>query len=981
MNKSSSGQDLLNELAYEFAARFRRGERPSLTEYTARYPELEAKIRDLFPAMVVIEQFGSVAGPPTGTHAGTATSDGDAPRQLGEYRILREMARGGMGIVYEAVQESLGRHVALKVLPFQSLADANHLERFRREAQAAAKLHHTNIVPVFGVGEHEGVHYFAMQFIHGQALNSVLHELKCRRQAKGLDAGEPAEAPSSVPAGRRNLELTVTLAEGLATGRFPGKEGVPRDSDRYELAHRVDPVGQSSIGPGPSNAMVSGDESDLSVQSDTRYFRSVARVGVQVAEALEYAHQQGIVHRDVKPSNLLLDTQGTVWITDFGLAKAEGTDELTSPGDLLGTLRYMAPERFQGLADPRSDVYSLGLTLYEMVTLRPAFAAAERAQLIERMLHAEPPRPRQLDDHIPRDLETLILKAIDKEPGRRYQSAGELAEDLQRFLTDRPILARRSMPWEQAWRWCRRNPSIAALASTLLLAFLLGFPTVTALWLRSERLNRLSEARRGEAETNLARARTAVDDYLTTISESRLLKSPLPGLQPLRKELLATALKYYQEFVSRHQDDPGLRADLAAAYLRVGEITDQIGSNEEAIRAFQTALGMYESLESATPSTLTRSYRAGQGRCLLRMAMIQADHAESDKSLSSFGHSIALLDQLNRDQPGDPRGRADLALAHHYMALTLMKQGSAEEAVRHQRAAIDLRKSLAEEFPKQLSYRIDLALSLSNLGGILTRMGQNTKAYDSVREANAIQRSLAHEHPEDPQLQSTLALSTRGMAINLNVLGRWKESRPLFVESVEIMGRIVAENPAVTEFRRVLATAASELGQFLIDHDEIDAGLNALAKARDQAETVRRTNPYDVRNLNALASIHRGIGKTRAKQGKTAEALGSLREAIVLGERIAAEDNLYTYDLACGLALYGEVVGQDRSAPDKDSHKNSEHYSDKAMEVLRQAVDRGWREAEWTERDPELRSLRPRADFQALLKTLRQTSRPSPAGP
>ena len=166
MSEANSGLDLLNELAYEFADRFRRAERPSLTEYTGKHPELAAEIHDLFPALLVIEQFGSVAGPTTGPDVqnATATAEGPEPRQLGEYRILREVARGGMGIVYEAVQESLGRHVALKVLPFQSLADANHLERFRREAQAAARLHHTNIVPVFGVGEHAGVHYFAMQF-------------------------------------------------------------------------------------------------------------------------------------------------------------------------------------------------------------------------------------------------------------------------------------------------------------------------------------------------------------------------------------------------------------------------------------------------------------------------------------------------------------------------------------------------------------------------------------------------------------------------------------------------------------------------------------------------------------------------------------------------------------------------------------------------------------------------------------------------
>ena len=278
-----------------------------------------------------------------------------------------------------------------------------------------------------------------------------------------------------------------------------------------------------------------------------------------------------------------------------------------------------------------------------------------------------------------------------------------------------------------------------------------------------------------------------------------------------------------------------------------------------------------------------------------------------------------------------------------------------------------------------MSYRVDLALSLSNLGAILMRRDRTPRP--SIRSAS--QRdpaSLVEEHPEDPQLQSTLALSTVGMAVILNTLGRWKECRPLYVESVEIMNRVVAENPAVTEFRAILASLASQLGQYLIDHDEVDAGLSALAKARDQAETIRRTNPNDVRNLNSLASIHRGIGKSRAKQGKIADALDSLRQAIAIGERIVSEDSLFTYDLACGLALYSEFVGRDQSGPDKDSNNNSQRYSDKAMAVLRQAVDRGWKEADWTERDPELGSLRARPDFQELIKTLRRKPGSAPTG-
>ena len=218
------------------------------------------------------------------------------------------------------------------------------------------------------------------------------------------------------------------------------------------------------------------------------------------------------------------------------------------------------------------------------------------------------------------------------------------------------------------------------------------------------------------------------------------------------------------------------------------------------------------------------------------------------------------------------------------------------------------------------------------------------------------------------------------MAVVLNSIGRWKESRPLYIESVEIMSRVVADNPAVTEFRFILASLASQLGQYLIDHDEMEAGLIALAKSRDQAESIRRTNPNDVRNLNSLASIHRGIGKAHAKQGKLSEALDSLGQAIALGERIASEDSLFTYDLACGLALYSEFVGRGQSGPEKDSINNSQHYSDKAMAVLLQAVDRGWREVDWTERDPELASLRARPDFQVLIKTLRQKPKSSPAG-
>jgi serine/threonine protein kinase/WD40 repeat protein/tetratricopeptide (TPR) repeat protein len=461
--------DPVDEAADEFVARYRRGERPSVSEYVRRYPALAGKIRDLFPALVVMEDLGPVQTEPA---LPQADKNAAIPQQLGDYHIVREIARGGMGVVYEAVQQSLGRHVALKVLPFQGAVSSSHLERFRREARAAARLHHTNIVPVFGVGEHQGIHYFAMQFIQGQSLDHVLDEVKRLRSED-----RPAEGPEGTPA--------THVAGKLLTGQFTQHGSAPEEPP----SAGPPTVPDKGAPPGPPRAPSgSGSTSAIVNQAAGAYYRSVAQIGLQVAEALEYAHQQSVLHRDIKPSNLILDTKGTVWVTDFGLAKAEGADDLTRLGDIVGTLRYMAPERFQGHADVRSDIYSLGLTLHEMVTLRPAFGFSEKAQLLDSILHQEPLPLRKSDPRVPRDLETIILKAIAKEPARRYRSAAEMAEDLRRFLADRPVRARRTRLLERTWRWCRRNPMVASLAGAVagLLVLVAVVASVSAWNLRQE---------------------------------------------------------------------------------------------------------------------------------------------------------------------------------------------------------------------------------------------------------------------------------------------------------------------------------------------------------------------------------------------------------------------------------------------------------------------------------------------------------------
>lgn len=380
------------------------------------------------------------------------------------FEIVREVGRGGMGVVYEAIELALGRRVALKVLAAHSAAHPTAVERFRREAKAAGGLHHTNIVPIFGVGEDNGQLYYAMQFIEGESLDRVLsrltpHQLSetARRSWAGGQAGETKAVSmpaADAAAGRDSSGLALaaasTQAESPCTPVWPTAPAPVAVSD--PCASSFDPS--------------SGDQ----------YARAVARLGLQVAEALDHAHRHGVLHRDIKPSNLLIDVRGTPWITDFGLAKAleSAADGLTRTGDIVGTMRYMAPERFAGRSDARADVYALGATLYELLTLRPLFEEKDQARLVERVLHETPVPPRRFLGRLPRDLETIVLKALAKEPEARYPTAAAMAEDLRRFLAGETLLARRASAPERAVRWCRRNPLLASLATAFGLALVGG---------------------------------------------------------------------------------------------------------------------------------------------------------------------------------------------------------------------------------------------------------------------------------------------------------------------------------------------------------------------------------------------------------------------------------------------------------------------------------------------------------------------------
>jgi WD40 repeat protein len=412
-----------------------------------------------------------------------------------------------MGVVYEAVQISLGRPVALKVLPPRASLDGKALERFQREARAAGRLHHTNIVPVFGVGVDGDTCYYAMQLIAGQPLDQVIAELRRLRASPRSDgrlAGrseepQPAEGPlaekRSTLASPTDAPTVSQPVQGLLTGEY-------RTADCGSGA-----VGKAAAGPTDSiptaspsstSAVLPGQTNLFGAQASHRhYFLSVARIGQQAASALAYAHARGVIHRDIKPSNLMLDALGVVWITDFGLARTE-EDGLTATGDVVGTLRYMAPERFGGQCDTRADVYALGATLYELLVLQPAFDSPDRLRLLRQIQSQEPLRPRALDPRIPRDLETIVLRALSRETQARYQTADEMAADLERFVAGEPIRVRRVSELERAMMWARRRPAVAALLAVVVLTVFTGLGLVSWQWRRAE-----SEWLRAEGQVHL----------------------------------------------------------------------------------------------------------------------------------------------------------------------------------------------------------------------------------------------------------------------------------------------------------------------------------------------------------------------------------------------------------------------------------------------------------------------------------------------
>jgi tetratricopeptide (TPR) repeat protein len=701
-----------------------------------------------------------------------------AGESLGDFRLLREVGRGGMAVVYEAEQASLGRRVALKVLPFAAVLDPKQLQRFKNEALAAAHLRHPHIVPVYGVGCERGVHYYAMQYVEGQSLDAAIRELR---------HGVPASGPRT-------------------------------------------PV--SSHG---SNR-------------ERSYVRMAAELGAQAAEALDHAHQMGIVHRDVKPGNLLVDAAGSLWVTDFGLARSAFDVGLTMTGELLGTVRYMSPE--QALAkrvpvDHRTDVYSLGATLYELLTLEPAFPGEDAHRVIQDLATKDPVSPRRLNPALPVDLETILLKAMSKDPSARYATALEMADDLRRFLGDEPVRARRPPLAARAGRWARRHKGLVAATAVALVA------AVGVLVVDAVRVSRALD----RAEANLAIARSAVDKFLVEAGVGDMREGPLPA--PARRALFEEALRFYE----RQPED--YEALLARAMILHG------------LRRYEEAVAVLRRADEAYPSDVHVLARLGHllwhvDRPADALAVLEAaDRLAPDRYDIAYHRSRALLaldrtaealEVLDRAVAVEPKNGPLLA----QRAFVLGQLGKPAEARDAARAALDVEPFSSEAWNS-------LGNALDDLGQKDDAIAAYTKAieFDPTYGGTYINRADAHKDTG----RLDLAIADYDKALELE--GENADTISRKADALAQQGRIA---DATREFDRSIALDPSLVGTYL-DYGNMRKRQGDYVGAIGwYEEALRRAVPGSVDEGRARGNI----GGAYSRQGRFREAMPWFRQALAL---------------------------------------------------------------------------------------------------
>lgn len=687
------------------------------------------------------------------------------PEEIADFRILAKLGKGGMGVVYLAEEKSLGRRVALKLVRPDQLLFPGARERFQREVQTVAKLAHSNIVPVYSVGEQDGVPWFAMEYVAGATLAELIE--RCAGMDLAVLSGSDL---------RQRVANIVSKHDSSSGDKRPSSGRTRSDSD----AGTRRPSSQGGRGS-DSTSLFSGSHAAV-----------CTRIAHAAAQALGHAHERGVLHRDVKPSNMLITTQGRVLLFDFGLATHDDGGKLTRTGQRLGSLAYMSPEQLDGnpnTIDARSDIYSLGVSLYEILTFRLPFLASSGEALIAAIRDGRPIPPRTINPTIPKDLETVVLKAMDPIPDQRYANAIEFAEDLENVLELRPIHARRPSSLLRLWRLIQRRPLASALATLFVISSVTG---AIAYDYEQRRSAKEVKTALDRAERSLNQALTAVDSMLIEVGHESLRN--VPQVEPVRRALLEKAVTFYESFLIDNPGNDQIEYATMVANLKLADIYDSLGLFQKVQESCLRSLWIMDSiLRKDGPATETATaYRVRAYRFLERA----------------------------RRELDDPEGAADAG-----------------------RRAVEVALAGIDRFPKLADLKYELAGAYDSASRFERANGNFAGAEQKLRDAIELQSGVVADNPNSNFQRGALASYLNNLADLLFELGRSAESVPLMEQCCAVLDVSIQNDPSDSDAEIKRAMARMNLAKHMQNVRGVEDSITESERALAEFESLKRRFP------------------------------------------------------------------------------------------------------------------------------------------
>ncbi|MFN6128846.1 MAG: protein kinase domain-containing protein [Planctomycetota bacterium] len=686
------------------------------------------------------------------------------------------------------------------------------------------------------------------------------------------------------------LDMLPPKARADALGRFTTEAhaAASLQHDNLVSVYEVGEVPSKTPGGTPLHyyamRFVQGDSLFDLVRDGPLENRRAAAYIQKVASALQAAHDQGILHRDMKPHNVMIEKgSDRPLVTDFGLAKiVDSGNTMTYAGQVMGTPSYMSPEQAvdAGNVTPAADQYSIGATLYHILTGRPPFVASSVPDTIRQILDKQPVSLRELNSSVHRDLETICLKSIQKDPVRRYANCKDLADDLQRYLDGVPIVARPVGRAERLWRWCRRNPGTAAMIGSVAI---LALSTMAAIVIGY----RNTSAALAVSESRLEKALQVVDELFTRVSEDELLNEP--GMQPLRRELLEKALKHYQYFLSESGGSSKLADEVASAHYRVGMIQQLTGNLESAESELKLALDQQQSLMSPGPDRANRlkalsdtfnalgSLFNTQHRPKDSVAMFEAswntrrqlaelvtDDLEYQRlacnSLMNLGvakialgnHKDGLIDirkaqdsriALLEREPDQSKLRRDLARGWYSLGKFSFEQGDVEAAVGPFEQSVDEFRRLLDQDARSLSYRFDGSLALRMLGSVYSELGNEALATEIYEEAARLARKLNESNPDVLPYKTQLAVLSMSLGTNYEQSEQWDKADEAWTQALRLERELLASSAEDPDIQADFATCLTALGDLALRRGDSPNAKEYLQEALPILRTLNERNP------------------------------------------------------------------------------------------------------------------------------------------